>query len=149
MKGLSTSKRTFLRTLRKLTPRTFSLKNLKTRESQISFFQYKTLVSYNCITTIMIYNFHWANLTFKSLITWNTALGHVEFNVWSEAHVMGSWCDGFSQSRLPPFLHKNVECGNVNYSFRYIQLLRYSPLSLHCQNLFRKILNRVKNVKNT
>ena len=149
MKGLSTSKRTFLRTLRKLTLRTFSLKNLKTRESQISFFQYKTLFRYNCFTTITIYNFHWPNLTFKSLITWNTALGHVEFNVWSEAHVMGSWCDGFSQSRLPPFLHKNVECGNVNYSFRYIQLLRYSPLSLHSQKLFRKILNRVKTVKNT
>ena len=140
---MSTSKKTFLRTQRKLTLRTFSLKNFKTRVTDIVL-PIQTLVSYNCITTIMIYNFHWPNLTFKSLITWNTALGHVEFNVWSEAHVMG-----FSQSRLPPFLHKNVECGNVNYSFRYIQLLRYSPLSLHSQKLFRKILNRVKTVKNT
>ena len=37
--------------------------------------------------------------------------------------------------------HKNIECGNVNYSFHYIQLLRYSPPHSIVKSYLEKILN--------
>ena len=96
------ARKTFTKLKKPSNLRKFPLKTFKNRKVRDVALLRKNLVSYNIITTIKIYHVWWLNSPSLNLVS---------------KHIIISF----------KTLLKNTECGNVIYSFRFIQPLRFLP----------------------